>query len=74
MLSEVEAYAAAELLGQFAQLDPLGALNRLAAPWPVASTAASVPEHPRRRHSERHETRDAHATGDVVIMAKFVQW
>ncbi|RSM46038.1 hypothetical protein DMA12_12180 [Amycolatopsis balhimycina DSM 5908] len=31
LLSEAEAYAAAELLGQFAQLDPLGALNRLAA-------------------------------------------
>jgi hypothetical protein len=31
VLSEAEAYAAAELLGQFAQLDPLGAMNRLAA-------------------------------------------
>jgi hypothetical protein len=31
LLSEAEAYAAAELLGQFAQLDPLGALNQLAA-------------------------------------------
>ncbi|MGW4396649.1 hypothetical protein ACWEHA_15275 [Amycolatopsis nivea] len=31
LLSEAEAYAAAELLGQFAQLDPAGALNQLAA-------------------------------------------
>jgi hypothetical protein len=31
LLSEAEAYAAAELLGQFAQLEPLGAVNRLAA-------------------------------------------
>ncbi len=31
LLSEAEAYAAAELLGQFALLDPLGALNRSAA-------------------------------------------
>ncbi|MEV4604947.1 hypothetical protein AB0K15_47340 [Amycolatopsis sp. NPDC049253] len=31
MLSEAEAYAAAELLGQFAQLDPPGELNQLAA-------------------------------------------
>ncbi|MEV6621542.1 hypothetical protein AB0M83_09020 [Amycolatopsis sp. NPDC051106] len=31
MLSEAEAYAAAELLGQFAQLDPPAALNQLAA-------------------------------------------
>ncbi|MFJ7212323.1 hypothetical protein [Amycolatopsis sp. NPDC098790] len=31
LLSEAEAYAAAELLGQFAQLNPLGALNQLAA-------------------------------------------
>ncbi|MEW2505880.1 MULTISPECIES: hypothetical protein [unclassified Amycolatopsis] len=31
VLSEAEAYAAAELLGQFAQLDPSGELNRLAA-------------------------------------------
>jgi hypothetical protein len=31
LLSEAEAYAAAELLGQFALHDPLGALNQLAA-------------------------------------------
>ncbi|WP_410671453.1 hypothetical protein [Amycolatopsis sp. cmx-4-68] len=31
VLSEAEAYAAAELLGQFAQLDPPAALNQLAA-------------------------------------------
>lgn len=31
VLSEAEAYAAAELLGQFALLDPPAALNRLAA-------------------------------------------
>jgi hypothetical protein len=31
VLSEAEAYAAAELLGQFAQLDPPAPLNRLAA-------------------------------------------
>ncbi|MEU4673380.1 hypothetical protein AB0F91_36855, partial [Amycolatopsis sp. NPDC023774] len=31
VLSEAEAYAAAELLGQFAQLDPSGAVNQLAA-------------------------------------------
>jgi hypothetical protein len=31
LLSEAEAYAAADLLGQFAQRDPLGALNQLAA-------------------------------------------
>ncbi|MDT7797537.1 MAG: hypothetical protein QOI78_970, partial [Actinomycetota bacterium] len=31
VLSEAEAYAAAELLGQFAQLDPLTAVNQLAA-------------------------------------------
>ncbi|MEU4518958.1 hypothetical protein AB0F52_09590 [Amycolatopsis sp. NPDC024027] len=31
VLSPEEAYAAAELLGQFAQLDPLAALNQLAA-------------------------------------------
>jgi hypothetical protein len=31
VLSQEEAYAAAELLGQFAQLDPPAALNRLAA-------------------------------------------
>jgi hypothetical protein len=31
VLSEAEAYAAAELLGQFAQLDPSAPLNRLAA-------------------------------------------
>ncbi|MEU4666364.1 hypothetical protein AB0F91_00005 [Amycolatopsis sp. NPDC023774] len=31
VLSEAEAYAAAELLGQFAQLDPPGELHRLAA-------------------------------------------
>ncbi|GLY67907.1 hypothetical protein [Amycolatopsis taiwanensis] len=31
LLSEAEAYAAAELLGQFAQLDPPAALNQLAA-------------------------------------------
>ncbi|OXM72304.1 MULTISPECIES: hypothetical protein [Amycolatopsis] len=31
LLSEAEAYAAAELLGQFAQLDPPAPLNRLAA-------------------------------------------
>ncbi|MDX3192529.1 hypothetical protein PV458_29305 [Streptomyces sp. MN03-5084-2B] len=31
VLSEAEAYAAAELLGQFAQLDPHAPLNRLAA-------------------------------------------
>jgi hypothetical protein len=31
LLSEAEAYAAAELLGQFALSEPLGALNRLAA-------------------------------------------
>ncbi|MET7998315.1 hypothetical protein ABZU76_46340 [Amycolatopsis sp. NPDC005232] len=31
VLSEAEAYAAAELLGQFALLDPLGELNQLAA-------------------------------------------
>ncbi|WIX98063.1 hypothetical protein QRX60_28790 [Amycolatopsis mongoliensis] len=31
LLSEAEAYAAAELLGQFALHDPQGALNRLAA-------------------------------------------
>jgi hypothetical protein len=31
VLSEAEAYAAAELLGQFALLDPQGALNRSAA-------------------------------------------
>ncbi|MEV5716424.1 hypothetical protein AB0L41_21230 [Amycolatopsis mediterranei] len=30
VLSEAEAYAAAELLGQFAQLDPHAALNQLA--------------------------------------------
>lgn len=31
VVSEAEAYAAAELLGQFAQLDPHAALNQLAA-------------------------------------------
>jgi hypothetical protein len=31
LLSEAEVYAAAELLGQFALLDPLGPLNQLAA-------------------------------------------
>jgi hypothetical protein len=31
LLSDTEAHAAAELLGQYAQLDPLGALNQLAA-------------------------------------------
>jgi hypothetical protein len=31
LMSEAEAYAAAELLGQFAQQNPLGELNRLAA-------------------------------------------
>jgi len=31
VVSEAEAYAAAELLGQFAQLDPHAPLNRLAA-------------------------------------------
>jgi hypothetical protein len=31
VLSEAEAYAAAELLGQFAQLDPPAPLNQLAA-------------------------------------------
>ncbi|ANN22043.1 hypothetical protein SD37_26170 [Amycolatopsis orientalis] len=31
LLSEAEAYAAAELLGRFAQLEPHGALNQLAA-------------------------------------------
>jgi hypothetical protein len=31
VLSEAEAYAAAELLGQFAQLDPAAPLNQLAA-------------------------------------------
>ncbi|MET8852283.1 hypothetical protein [Amycolatopsis sp. NPDC004625] len=31
LLSEAEAYAAAELLGQFAQLDPHATLNQLAA-------------------------------------------
>ncbi|QRP42884.1 hypothetical protein [Amycolatopsis sp. FDAARGOS 1241] len=31
VLSEAEAYTAAELLGQFAQLEPLGELNQLAA-------------------------------------------
>ncbi|MBE1495864.1 hypothetical protein H4696_002964 [Amycolatopsis lexingtonensis] len=31
LVSEAEAYAAAELLGQFAMLDPQAALNRLAA-------------------------------------------
>jgi hypothetical protein len=31
VLSEAEAYAAAELLGQFAQLDPPATLNQLAA-------------------------------------------
>ena len=31
VLSEAEAYAAAELLGQFAQLDPHATLNQLAA-------------------------------------------
>lgn len=31
VLSEAEAFAAAELLGQFAQLEPTAALNQLAA-------------------------------------------
>lgn len=31
VLSEAEAYSAAELLGQFAQLNPSGAVNQLAA-------------------------------------------
>jgi hypothetical protein len=31
VVSEAEAYAAAELLGQFAQLDPHAALNQLAS-------------------------------------------
>ncbi|GAB2963114.1 hypothetical protein LWP59_13410 [Amycolatopsis acidiphila] len=31
VLSAAEAYAAAELLGQYAQLDPTGGLNQLAA-------------------------------------------
>lgn len=31
LLSEAEAYTVAELLGQFAMLDPLGALNKLTA-------------------------------------------
>ncbi|MEV7044586.1 hypothetical protein [Amycolatopsis sp. NPDC051061] len=31
LLSEAEAYAAAELLGQYAQRDPTAALNQLAA-------------------------------------------
>ncbi|WP_329049077.1 hypothetical protein OG738_40675 [Amycolatopsis sp. NBC_01488] len=31
LVSEAEAYAAAELLGQFAQLDPHAAVNQLAA-------------------------------------------
>ncbi|MFF1612091.1 hypothetical protein ACFVYA_30290 [Amycolatopsis sp. NPDC058278] len=37
MLSEAEAYAAAEPLGQFAQLDPPAALNQLASAFTAVS-------------------------------------